>query len=160
VSISNLRGKSAAIAFPMAIGLLFTGFSGSIASADSRGGHRTRVIDAYGKLPLSFEANQGQTDKQVKFLSRGPGYALFLTPTETVLSLTAGNGQQTKGGSVLPIARANEGTASKAAVLRIRLQHANSNPGLSASTSSQARATTSSAMIRRSGSAIFRPSAE
>ena len=30
-------------------------------------------------VPLSFEANQGQTDSQVKFLSRGDGYSLFLT---------------------------------------------------------------------------------
>lgn len=36
---------------------------------------------------LSFEVNQGQTDKRVKFLARGPGYTLFLTPTEAVLSL-------------------------------------------------------------------------
>jgi hypothetical protein len=44
---------------------------------------------AYGKLPLSFEANQGQTAKQVKFLSHGAGYALFLTPTAAVLTLRA-----------------------------------------------------------------------
>lgn len=43
--------------------------------------------DSYSKLPLSFEANRGQTDPQVKFLSRGPGYALFLTVTEAVLTL-------------------------------------------------------------------------
>ena len=43
--------------------------------------------DMYGKLPLSFEANHGQTDPQVKFLSHGPGYALFLTANEAVLSL-------------------------------------------------------------------------
>src|SRR4030095_6218605 len=43
--------------------------------------------EMYGKLPLHFEANRGQTDPQVKFLSRGPGYALFLTPTEAVLTL-------------------------------------------------------------------------
>jgi hypothetical protein len=36
---------------------------------------------------LSFEANQGQTDAQVRFLSRGAGYALFLTPTEAAFSL-------------------------------------------------------------------------
>ncbi len=44
-------------------------------------------LATYGQLPLSFEANQGQTDPQVNFLSRGTGYALFLTPTEAVLSL-------------------------------------------------------------------------
>jgi hypothetical protein len=45
------------------------------------------VAERYGKLPLSFEANQGQTDARVKFLARGPGYALFLTADEAVLSL-------------------------------------------------------------------------
>ena len=39
-------------------------------------------------VPLTFEANQGQTDPQVRFLSRGSGYALFLTSNEAVLSLT------------------------------------------------------------------------
>jgi len=48
---------------------------------------KAQVQSNYGKLPLSFEVNQGQTDAQVKFLSRGPGYALFLTPAEAVLSL-------------------------------------------------------------------------
>ncbi len=48
---------------------------------------RVRVAEAYGKLPLSFEINQGQTDGHVKFLSRGSGYSLFLTSTEAVLSL-------------------------------------------------------------------------
>jgi uncharacterized repeat protein (TIGR01451 family) len=35
-------------------------------------------------FPLIFELNAGQTDPAVKFLSRGAGYTLFLTPTETV----------------------------------------------------------------------------
>ncbi len=39
------------------------------------------------QLPLSFEANRGQTDSQVKFLARGRGYTLFLTAEEAVLSL-------------------------------------------------------------------------
>src|SRR3972149_6285606 len=46
-----------------------------------------QVLETYGKLPLAFEANQGQTDSQVQFLSRGAGYTLFLTPTESVLAL-------------------------------------------------------------------------
>lgn len=48
---------------------------------------RARVAQSYGQLPLSFEPNRGQTDPQVKFLSRGRGYQIFLTPKETVLSL-------------------------------------------------------------------------
>src|SRR5580704_8518134 len=42
---------------------------------------------AYGDLPLSFEANRGQADSQVKYMARGRGYTLFLTPKETVLAL-------------------------------------------------------------------------
>ena len=58
---------------------------------------RTRISEAYGKLPLSFEVNQGQTDEQVRFLARGHGYTLFLTATETVLSLrTEGSGLRTE----------------------------------------------------------------
>jgi len=41
----------------------------------------------FGKIPLSFEANGGQTDASVHFLSRGPGYALFLTDDEAVIRL-------------------------------------------------------------------------
>jgi hypothetical protein len=45
-------------------------------------------IPGYGNLPLSFESNQGQFDRNVKFTARGNGYILFLTSTEAVLSLT------------------------------------------------------------------------
>ncbi len=37
------------------------------------------LLAAYGKLPLAFEANRGQTDSRVKFLARGAGYTMFLT---------------------------------------------------------------------------------
>jgi len=50
---------------------------------------RLRLREAYGRLPLSFEPNLGQTDPQVKFLSRGSGYTLFLTDHEAVLALAA-----------------------------------------------------------------------
>src|ERR1039457_5301911 len=38
-------------------------------------------------VPLSFEPNQGQLASTVQFLSRGSGYALFLTPGKVVLNL-------------------------------------------------------------------------
>ena len=49
-------------------------------------GHRAAVSDRYGKLPVSFEANKGQTNSAVRFLSRGRGYTLFLTRSEAVLA--------------------------------------------------------------------------
>ena len=36
--------------------------------------------------PLAFEANVGQTDKRVKFLTRGQGYSLFLTDHDAVFA--------------------------------------------------------------------------
>ncbi len=45
------------------------------------------VSSAYGKLPISFEANVGQTDARVKFSARGKGYRVFLTGDEAVISL-------------------------------------------------------------------------
>ena len=50
----------------------------------------SRWHDVYAQLPLSFEANQGQADRRVKFLSRGDGYALFLTSHDAVLALRKG----------------------------------------------------------------------
>jgi len=43
----------------------------------------------YGNLPLIFEPNRGQTDIQVKFLSHGGGYTLFLTSDEAILASQA-----------------------------------------------------------------------
>src|SRR6266513_582054 len=47
-----------------------------------------RVSESYGKLPLQFEANRGQTHEDVHFLSRGAGYSLYLTAGEAVLLLS------------------------------------------------------------------------
>jgi hypothetical protein len=48
-------------------------------------------------VPLSFEANQGQVDGEVKYLARGQGYSLFLTPGAAVLGLrSAGIGKPTQ----------------------------------------------------------------
>jgi hypothetical protein len=52
--------------------------------------NRPRVAAKYGKLPLNFEANGGQTNRQVTFLSRGKGYTLFLTGDGSALSLRRG----------------------------------------------------------------------
>lgn len=79
---------------------------------------RVRIEDAYGKLPLGFEKNHGQTDRRVKFLSRGPGYCLFLTPTEAVFALNGALNRQSD------LAR-DRGTPGAQAVLRVRLSGAN-----------------------------------
>jgi beta-propeller repeat-containing protein len=45
--------------------------------------------DPFGRLPLGFERNDGQTDPRVAFVSRGGGYTLFLTATEAVMEFHA-----------------------------------------------------------------------
>ena len=44
----------------------------------------------FGKVPLSFETNRGQTDARVDYLSRGKGYTLLLTRDQAVLRLKDG----------------------------------------------------------------------
>ena len=46
----------------------------------------------FAQVPLAFERNVGQTDDEVLFLARGPGYGIFLTATEAVLSLPPRSG--------------------------------------------------------------------
>ena len=46
-----------------------------------------RVRASMQALPLAFEANQGQTDPQVKYMARGNGYTVFLTSNDTVFAL-------------------------------------------------------------------------
>ncbi|HEU4479605.1 MAG TPA: SBBP repeat-containing protein, partial [Pyrinomonadaceae bacterium] len=46
-----------------------------------------RIVDGFGRLPLSFVVNRGQHEQPVKFISNGPGYRLFLTANEAVLTL-------------------------------------------------------------------------
>ena len=40
--------------------------------------------------PISFEANVGQADEAVDFISRGAGYQLYLTPAQTAFALLDG----------------------------------------------------------------------
>ncbi len=48
---------------------------------------QARIQAGYGRLPLHFEPNIGQTAEAVHFVARGPGYTLFLTADEAVLAL-------------------------------------------------------------------------
>src|SRR5229473_2852563 len=67
---------------------------------------QAKILDSYGKLPLSFEANHGQTDGRVKFLSRTGGYTLFLTGDEAVLALRGKTAKKNSPQSLKPAAAA------------------------------------------------------
>jgi hypothetical protein len=71
---------------------------------------KAHVAESYGKLPILFQANAGQTDEQVKFFARGAGYSLFLTGRDAVFVLARD---------------------SRRAALRMNLSGANDQPTLS-----------------------------
>ncbi len=73
-----LRAVTALAIIPISFGL---GWPRALALSTNR--TEAKVMS----VPLSFEPNQGQVDTTVQFLSRGSGYALFLTPGEVVLNL-------------------------------------------------------------------------
>ena len=68
-------------------------------------------LEAFAKLPLAFEQNQGQADSRVAFMAHGIAYSVFLTSQEAVLDLSE------------PSGRSN--------VLRMGLAAANPNPAVS-----------------------------
>src|SRR5579884_1676452 len=117
------RSQEVAMSTLFRFSLLFVLMTGSAhaaiqsdsTSSDSQS-PRQKLISSYGKLPLSFEANQGQTDSRVGFLSRGEGYHLYLTSTEAVLALTKRPGVDSEGGDT---------------ALRMKLAEANPHPKIS-----------------------------
>jgi FlgD Ig-like domain/Beta-propeller repeat/IPT/TIG domain len=97
--------------------------------ASGTGGHlaKPQMLEAYGKLPMAFEVNQGQADKQVKFLARGSGYQLNLTATEAELQLQNAN----SGSWNKKINQANPATRNpQSAIVKMKLVNANPAPQL------------------------------
>ena len=84
-----------------------------------------KILESYGKLPLSFEANQGQTDAKVKFLSRGSGYTLFLTGDEAVFSLRGSKAKAEHIACSRPQLHPTAVAPTTNAVLRMKLVKAN-----------------------------------
>src|SRR5713226_7776404 len=123
-----LRARTGSLAFA-ALALLGAAASSGVPSRATVAatGVKPRVLVGYGKLPLHFEANQGQTAGPVTFLARGSGYGLFLTPTESVLILRKTKDAETwhrMGERERATARATE----QPAVLRMKLLGANPRP--------------------------------
>jgi hypothetical protein len=87
-----------------------------------------KAKEAYGVLPLSFEANSGQSSRKVNFLARGQGYGLFLTATGPVMSLTKSSEKKT--GSKKNLAEGNS-SAAETAVVSWELAAANKSPRIS-----------------------------
>lgn len=59
----------------------------SVAQASGAGTTAATLAHPLSVLPLVFEENQGQLDKDIKFVARGPGVKLFLKSQEVLMLL-------------------------------------------------------------------------
>jgi len=91
---------------------------------------KAEALESYGNLPMSFEANWGQSDAQVKFLTRGGGYRLFLTASEAILYVSKDAASKTSyQPDLTPMNADTEDTqAVEHTALRMQLVGANPQP--------------------------------
>ena len=80
---------------------------------------RTAAVAA--RLPLAFEANEGQTDHRASFLARGDGYTVFVSPSEAVLKVHGAAKRRTGGPFVKPGPEQQQLASAPASVLRLGL---------------------------------------
>ena len=100
------------------------------ASKPATGAPNSSVAPKPIHLPLFFEANQGQADSRVRFMARGKGYTLLLTPTETILAESKTQ-VSTRSNAFVPFQSPLVTTkASRGSVIRMQLVGANSAPAM------------------------------
>jgi uncharacterized protein (TIGR03437 family) len=115
--ICRRPGLATAIRFCLALGLVLLAVVARPSTrqprAQSVGVTRATTPDlarldaAYGKLPLLFEANRGQTAAPVRFVARGQGATLFLTARGAVWRLPSTTEAEPPAVLRLSFARAN-----------------------------------------------------
>ncbi|MEO6457434.1 MAG: SBBP repeat-containing protein, partial [Chloroflexia bacterium] len=84
----------------------------------------------FGKLPLSFEPNMGQTSDQVRYLVHAKGGTFFFTPSEVVLALMTSEKEayKTITGSETDVAP----EVTNKHIVRLRFDGANPSPDIKA----------------------------
>lgn len=88
-----------------------------------------RVRASLETLPLAFEANQGQTDPQVKYMARGNGYTVFLTANDTVFALhSSSQTAATRGSRNHEVTATTQRAAEKDRTAAIHMHLVGGNP--------------------------------
>jgi hypothetical protein len=80
--------------------------------------------DPLGGLPIHFEENQGQAPDGVRFVARGRGYTISLTPTQAVVGLAASRAPSSR----LPSGRPTGGGPDAAGAAAIRMTLLGADP--------------------------------
>ena len=95
------------------------------------------AMTSMGKLPMSFEPNQGQAEEPAQFLARGQGYNLQLRGAEAVLELQKSNFGMRNGKTGGATGRRGDGASQSAishkqwpqsAIVKMKLVGANKSP--------------------------------
>ena len=100
-------------------------FNTTYAKAPVDGATKLRVENSLAKLPLRFEKNEGQTSEEVRFLSRGSGYAMYFTPTEAVTVLSRVIDAPTPEERMLDPMKAMEPIKRETSIVRMKMVGAN-----------------------------------
>ena len=89
-----------------------------------------KLIESYYALPLSFEENGSPADPSERFLARGPGYSLFLTPAQASLVLERRTAEPSVAG-FQPVALTSDLTRPvETSSVRLRLVGANASANM------------------------------
>jgi protocatechuate 3,4-dioxygenase beta subunit len=67
------------------------------APAAVTGNNEQKVLDGYGKLPLAFVPNAGQTDSRVRYSAQAGGATFYFTPNEAVFAFGERSSRQARG---------------------------------------------------------------
>ena len=87
------------------------------------------AVEAYSNLPMSFEANHGQTESKIRFLSRGAGYSLSLSSMEATFHLTKRSGSKLPNKALLsPETLAAQESTTQTSVVSMTMLHSNGAP--------------------------------
>jgi len=86
---------------------------------------RARINESFGRLPLSFEANHGQTNQTADFIARGLDCTLFLSSTEAVLTMKPGAGRKE---NALAGKSSEMGTRNRQSAIKLKLLNASASP--------------------------------
>jgi hypothetical protein len=92
---------------------------------------RKAAAHFYQAVPISFEANQGQADRGVQYLSRGAGYSLFLSRDRAELAVRESTALQPQNQQAM-LVQPNAGPASVRHIV-IQLLGANPNAAITGS---------------------------
>src|SRR6059058_3462489 len=93
--MSCFLGRNALRRVPLGLGLALVAAGGALIAGGSTSSatgvwnqqlQEVRRVD-YGKLPLAFAMNAGQSDPRIHYSSRGPGFSAFLTSSSVTLGL-------------------------------------------------------------------------